>query len=147
MSMRNTYLGRVLMWRSRWIMLPLVILLDALAHRKTVSKIWKDLWVTIEILQIFDKEFVNFWDRVEISQKYSDTLNKVLASRLMGDAWLLDWEDPEIRVEAFFLNVERDINRFLSELQTEDEALFRYFCSLRNTHTVSYTHLTLPTKA
>lgn len=44
----------------------------------------------------------------------------------MRGVWLLDWEDPEIRVEAFFVNVERDINRLLSESLTEDEALLKY---------------------
>ena len=36
-------------------------------------------------------------------------------------------------MEEFFWNVERDINRFLSESSTEDEALFRYFRSFRRT--------------
>ena len=53
----------------------------------------------------------------------------------MGEAWLLDWEDPEIRVEEFFLNVERDINRLFSKSLTKDEALFKYVRSFRRTST------------
>ena len=49
----------------------------------------------------------------------------------MGDSRLLDWDDPVIRVEEFILNVERDVNRSRCETKTEEEALYKYFCSLQ----------------
>ena len=58
----------------------------------------------------------------------------MLSTKLVGDAWLLDWEDPEDRVKAFLLNVEQDINRYLSRSETEGEALLRYLRSLCNAH-------------
>ena len=53
----------------------------------------------------------------------------------MNNKWLLDWEDPESRVETFFLEFERNIDRLLFESRTDGEALFTYYRSFRGTIT------------
>ena len=75
-----------------------------------MSKIWKDFWVTIKVYELFDDGCQEFRERPEICYKCVSLLCNFLWLRLMGEAWLLDWEDPEIRVEAFSLKFERDID-------------------------------------
>ena len=107
----------------------IVMLLGFLLFRKRVRKIWKDFWVTMKVYEFFDDAFLDFKDRTEISQKYFDTMHSFLWSRIMNNEWLLDWEDPEIRVEVFFLQFERNINQLLSESRTDGEALLNYYRS------------------
>ena len=109
-----------------------MMLLGFLLLRKRMRKIWNDFWVTMKVYEIFDDAFLDFKDRTEISSKYFETLHSFLWSRIMNNEWLLDWEDPEIRVEVFFLQFERNINQLLSESRTDGEALLKYYRSCRS---------------
>ena len=101
-------------------------LLGALLSRKKLRKIWKKFWLTVDVYDFFEKRFQYLIVRFEISQKNARTLRKCLWSRLKGDAPLLDWVEPEIRVESFFVNVERDMKQLFSKYGAEGEALVKY---------------------
>ena len=103
-----------------------VALLGMLSHRKELRKIWNKFWLTVDVYDLFEKRFQYCIVRFEISQENARTLRKCLWSRLTGDARLLDWDEPEFRVESFFLNVERDMKQLFSEYGAEGEALVKY---------------------
>ena len=86
-----------------------VTLLGALLSRKKLRKIWKKFWLTVDVYELFEKRFQHLIVRFEICQENARTLRKCLWLRLKGNVRLLDWVEPEIRVESFFLNVERDM--------------------------------------
>ena len=67
----------------------------------------------MEAEELFEKYFDEFIVRFEVSQKSTHAADLILWNRLMGDDWLLDWDDPERRVESFFLKVEMDINQYV----------------------------------